>query len=221
VSASRADFQEVTQKVKKQKQHIDKTRAKQAFPADRPEPNKIAASTQFDFSGKNLTPYGGLFPVATMLEKLGFQELVEKMLGVKRIPRSMTIYQFVLGMVLAIYLGFFRLNHIRFVANDPMLTGVLKVTGLPGQSVFWRFLASLHLTVARQLLQLQSVLRRRVREAANVQLPVITIDTDTTVHTLYGNQMGARKGYNRMSKKQVRLTYSVGGIPTRAKVRTL
>jgi hypothetical protein len=112
--------------VKKQKQHIDKTRANQAFPADRPELNKIAASTQFDFSGKNLTPYGGLFPVATMLEKLGFQELVEKTLGVKRTPRSMTIYQFVLGMVLAIYLGFFRLNHIRFVANDPMLTGVLK-----------------------------------------------------------------------------------------------
>jgi len=53
-----------------------------------------------------------------------------------------------------------------------MLTGVLKVTGLPGQSVFWRFLASLHLTVARQLLQLQCVLRQRVWEAANVQLPV-------------------------------------------------
>jgi hypothetical protein len=81
-----------------------------------------------------------------------------------------------------------------------MLTGVLKVTALPGQSVFWRFLASLHLSVARQLLQLQSVLRGRVWAAANVQLPVITIDTDTTVHTLYGNQMGARKGYNPKNK---------------------
>ena len=90
-----------------------------------------------------------------MLEKLGFQELVEETLRVKRIPRVMTIYQFVLAMVLAIYIGFSRLNHIRFVANDPMLTGVLKVASLPGQSVFWRFLASLHLSVARQLLRLQ------------------------------------------------------------------
>ena len=30
---------------------------------------KIAASTPFDFGAKNLTPYGGLFPVSTMLEK--------------------------------------------------------------------------------------------------------------------------------------------------------
>ena len=29
-----------------------------------------------DFRGKNLTPYGGLLPVATMLEKLGFQWLL-------------------------------------------------------------------------------------------------------------------------------------------------
>ena len=75
------------------------------------EPNKIAANTPFDFSGKNLTPYGGLLPVATMLEKLGFKKLVEEALHVSRIPRAMTIYQFLLGMVLALYVGFSRLSH--------------------------------------------------------------------------------------------------------------
>jgi Transposase DDE domain group 1 len=203
------------------KKHSDKPRVNQGSPAVIAEANKIAASTHFDFQGKNLTPYGGLFPVATMLEKLGLQKLVEETLTIKRIPRAMTIYQFVLGMVLAIYVGFARLNHIRFVAQDPMLTGILKVSGLPGQSTFWRFLASLNLNLAGQLLQLQRILRERVWAAAHVGLKSITLDTDTTVHTLYGRQMGARKGYNRMSKKQVRLTYSVGGRPTRAKVRTL
>jgi hypothetical protein len=118
--------------VKNEKKHSGKPRAQQGSQVDIPEPNKIAASTSFDFDGKNLTPYGGLFPVATMLEKLGFQKLVEETLRVQRIPRVMTIYQFVLAMVLAIYIGFSRLNHIRFVANDPMLTGVLKVASLPG-----------------------------------------------------------------------------------------
>src|ERR1035441_1352356 len=51
------------------------------------EPNKINASTPYDFSGKNLTPYGGLLPVITMLEKLGFQSLVEQTVTSKRIPR--------------------------------------------------------------------------------------------------------------------------------------
>lgn len=186
--------------VKNEKKHIEKTRVAQGFRAPVPEPNKIAASTPFDFDGRNLTPYGGLLPVATMLEKLGFQKLVEETLTVKRRPRSMSIYQFVLAMVLGIYIGFYRLNHLRFVAEDPMLTGILKVGHLPGQSVFWRFLASLHLTVAQQLLKLQRVLRQRVWAAAHVRLSAITVDTDTTVHTLYGRQMGARKSYNPKNK---------------------
>jgi hypothetical protein len=186
--------------VKNEKQHIEETRAKQGSPADSPEPYKIAASTPFDFGAKNLTPYGGLFPVATMLEKLGFQKLVEENLTIRRIPRVMTIYQFLLGMVLAIYVGFSRLNHLRFVAQDPMLTGVLQVKELPPQCTFWRFLTSLPVTVAQQLLKLQRLLRERVWEAANVQLPSITLDTDTTVHTLYGRQMGARKSYNPKNK---------------------
>ena len=160
------------------------------------EPNKIAANTPFNFSGKNLTPYGGLLPVATMLEKLGFKKLVEETLHVPRIPRAMTIYQFLLGMVLALYVGFSRLSHLRFVAQDPMLTGVLQVSELPPQCTFWRFLASLHLQVAKQLLTMQRILRQRVWEAANVQLDTVTLDTDTTVHTLYGKQMGGRKSYN-------------------------
>src|SRR5258708_1615377 len=186
--------------VKNEKQHIEKTRAKQGFPADSPEPYKIAASTPFDFGAKNLTPYGGLFPVSTMLEKLGFKKLIEETLTIHRIPRVMTIYQFLLGMVLAIYVGFSRLNHLRFVAQDPMLIRILQVVKLPPQCTFCRFLTSLPVTVAQQLLKLQRLLRERVWHAANVQLPSITLYTDTTVHTLYGRQMGARKSYNPKNK---------------------
>ena len=113
--------------VNKESQHSEKTSAKQGLPADSPEPYKIAASTLFDFGAKNLTPYGGLFPVATMLEKLGLEKLIEETLTIHRIPRAMSIYQFLLGMVLAIYVGFSRLNPLRFVAQDPMLTGILPV----------------------------------------------------------------------------------------------
>ena len=59
-------------------QHSAGTPVKQESGATAPEPNKIDASTPFDFSGRNLTPYGGLLPVATMLEKLGFQALLEE-----------------------------------------------------------------------------------------------------------------------------------------------
>ena len=182
------------------KKHIDKSSAKQGPEEVRSEPNKIGASTPFDFEAKNLTAYGGLLPVATMLEELGFQQLVEETLTVKRIPRAMPMYQFVLAMVLAVYVGFSRLHHLRFLEREPMLTGILKVLRLPPQCTFWRFLASLHLGIARQLLEVQRRMRERVWEAAHVKLATVTLDTDTTVHTLFGNQMGGRKSYNPKNK---------------------
>ena len=135
-----------------------------------------------------------------MLEKLGFRQVVEETVTVKRALRSMAAYQFVLAMVLAAYVGFSRLSHLRFVQRDPIVTGILKVLRLPPQCTFWRFLASLHLSVAGQLLKVQRVMRQRVWEAAHVKLRSVTLDTDTTVHTLFGDQMGGRKSYNPKNK---------------------
>jgi hypothetical protein len=94
-----------------------------------------------------------------MLEKLGFQSLLEETVTVKRVTKVMSWQQFVLGIVLGIYLGFSRLNQLRFIAQDPLLTGILKVSGLPPQSTLWRFLAALHLNVALQILSVQRQMR--------------------------------------------------------------
>jgi hypothetical protein len=182
------------------KENSGKTPEKQGVERDAPEPNKISASTPYDFNGRNLTPYGGLLPVMTMLEKLGFESLVKETLTSKRIPRAMDLYRFVLGIVLGLYIGFPRLNQLRFIARDPILTGILKVGKLPVQSTFWRFVNGLHRNVTRQLLNIIRTMRERVWAAANVQLEVVIVDTDTTVHTLYGQQMGGRKGYNPKNK---------------------
>jgi hypothetical protein len=182
--------------VNNNRKHSEKTPAKQGAEGASPEPLKIGSSTPYDFSARNLTAYGGLLPVATMLEKLGFEQLVEETLTISRVTRAMPVYRFVLAMVLALYVGFSRLNHLRFLEREPMLTGILKILRLPPQCTFWRFLASLHLTVAGQILRLQQTMSQRVWQAAHVDLKTITLDTDTTVHTLFGDQMGGRKSYN-------------------------
>ena len=161
--------------VKNRNKHSDKTPAKQGAEKVAPEPNKIGASTPYDFNGKNLTPYGGLLPVITMLEKLGFQSLVEQTITSKRIPRAMDVFRFILGIVLGLYIGFARLNQLRFIARDPIVTGILKVTHLPVQSTFWRFVNALHLNVSRQILTIMRIMRERVWAAANVKLEVVTI----------------------------------------------
>ncbi|HVX13455.1 MAG TPA: IS1380 family transposase [Pirellulales bacterium] len=169
----------------------------------RRSPAPIGSHTPFDFKDQNLTPYGGLLPVATMLEKLGLEELVACYVKTKRIPRALSIYQFVLATVLCMYVGFTRFAQFRFAAMDPMLTGVLKLPRLPPQCTFWRLLASLHSSIGGRLVQLQSELRRRVWRTAKVTLRQLTLDTDTTVHTVFGRQMGGRVSYNP-KKKQAR-----------------
>ena len=78
--------------VKRSRQDIEKTPAKQGPDEFIPEPNKIRASTPYDFTGRNLTAYGGLLSVAAMLEKLGFQQVVEETITVTRATRSMPAY---------------------------------------------------------------------------------------------------------------------------------
>jgi hypothetical protein len=183
------------------KKNTQETRVKQGPAESTPEAYKIGASTPHDFEAHRLTAYGGLLPVAVMLEKLRFTELLEDTLSPpKRRTRVMSMAQFITALVLAFYVGFSRLAHLRFLEREPMLVGIVRVSRLPLQSTFWRFLASLHLEFARQLGKVQARLRQRVWDAANVRLTEVTLDTDTTVHTIYGQQMGGRKGYNPKHK---------------------
>ena len=119
--------------MKNRKQNSVKKPVKQGAGEKAPEANKINASTPYDFNGKNLTPYGGLLPVATLLEKLEFVALVAELLTVKRIPRAMPVAKFFLTIVLGIYVGFARLNQFQYIARDPLLTGVLEVAKVPPQ----------------------------------------------------------------------------------------
>ena len=186
--------------VMNRKQHNAETRSKQASNEVYSVPNKIGASTPYDFSAKNLTPYGGLLPVATMLEKIGFEKIINETVTVERTTKVMSAYQFLLSIILGLYVGFARLHQLRFIARDPLLAGILKVCQLPPQCTLWRFLHSLHAGVSRQIQSIQRRMREAVWASGNIALKSVTIDTDTTVHTLYGNQMGARKSYNPKNK---------------------
>jgi hypothetical protein len=163
---------------------------------DREEATRITGSTPYEFGARGLTPYGGLLPLVRLLERLEFAKLIEERLTIKRQPVAMSVCEFVLAMVIALYIGFDRLSHMAFLARDAVITGILGVKELPVQSTFWRFLNSLKMHNVRQWEQIHAVLLQRVWQAAGLRRRTITIDTDTTVNTVYGRQVGARKSYN-------------------------
>jgi len=162
--------------------------------------NKIKADTRYEFTGKNMTPFGGLLPMAALLEKLTFKTVIETTLTVKRQERKFTIYQYVLAILIGLFIGLNRLSHLAAIARDKMVLGILHVEALPHITSFWRFIRTFHIFNEGQLLSVNHQMMGRVWQSANIKLTHITLDHDTTVNTLYGHQQGARKGYNPKHK---------------------
>lgn len=182
--------------VKRSRKPKRETPVAQGSGSDAAGPTRITGSTPYEFGAGGLTPYGGLLPVIRLLERLEFRRLIEERLTVRREPSSMGVFEFVLAMVIALYIGFDRLTHLSFLAKDTVITGILGIAQLPVQSTFWRFLNSLGLHNVRQWEQIHREMLSRVWQAAQIQRRTITIDTDTTVNTVYGKQVGARRSYN-------------------------
>jgi hypothetical protein len=61
--------------------------------------------------------------VATMLEKIGFEKLIDETVTVERTTKVMSAYQFILAIVLGLYVGFARLNQLRHIARNPFWPG--------------------------------------------------------------------------------------------------
>lgn len=143
-----------------------------------------------------MTPYGGLLPLSALMDRLEFKDLCERKIRLDRIPFSMSPGDFIIAMVMSQYVGYDRLNHMKYIRRDPMITGILKVGSLPVQSTFHRFLMSLLPETEPGLADVNREMMRRTWLVGNVVPDAITIDTDTTVNTVYGDQEEACLGYN-------------------------
>jgi hypothetical protein len=75
--------------VMNKKEHTPKTPAQQGADKVIPKSMKISASTPLDFRGASRTAYGGWLPVATLREKLQFQQLIEVPVPIQRLTTSM------------------------------------------------------------------------------------------------------------------------------------
>jgi hypothetical protein len=156
--------------------------------------------TPFEFDGQNMTPYGGLLPISALMERLEFGELCEHKIRIDRVPVSMRVRQFFMAIVMSLYVGYDRLYHVKYIRKDPMILGVLKIPAMPVQSTFHRFLMSMGREAEQGIREVGWEMRRRVWSIGNIELETVTIDTDTTVNTVYGDQEGATKGYNPKNK---------------------
>lgn len=150
---------------------------------------------EFDISfvNKEITPWGGMVFLKQMLDKIGFRKLIENnsdlpVSGSNRGYETSTIIE---GFITSIWCGANRFLHTEVTRHDTALGKIFGWKNTPGQDTYKRFFSKFN-----------QVTNHKVSDYFyswffdNVKFDNFTLDVDSSVMTRYGEQEGAKKGYN-------------------------
>jgi len=154
---------------------------------------------EFDISytSKEITPWGGMIFLKQMLQKIGFRELVEnnRDLPVSGSNRGYKTFTIVEGFITSIWCGANRFLHTEVTRHDATLGKIFDWKNTPGQDTYKRFFS-----------KFTQVTNQKVSDYfyswffENIKFNNFTLDIDSSVMTRYGEQEGAKKGYNPTKK---------------------
>jgi len=144
------------------------------------------------YTDKEITPFGGMILMKQMLEKIGIKEALEEM----RLPeqgsnRGTDPIQLVINFWVGVWSGANRYKHLEVTRRDEVIREIFG----------WKKMAE-HRAIMRYLEKFNQRENQEVFRGMyqwffkNLKFDKYTLDCDSTVMTRYGQQEGARKGYN-------------------------
>lgn len=150
---------------------------------------------EFDISytSKEITPWGGMVFLKQMLQKIGFRKLIEDNpdLPVSGSNRGYNTSTIIECFITSIWCGANRFLHTEVTRHDAALGKIFEWKNTPGQDTYKRFFS-----------KFTQVTNQKVSDYfyswffKNVKFDNFTLDIDSSVMTRYGEQEGAKKGYN-------------------------
>jgi hypothetical protein len=157
------------------------------------------------FTGRNLTRFGGSGLIRRFFKRHRIKEKLEDRVTVEgRRKSKYTISDMLLSCLYGMWLGYPRPGHMEVLSADRVFQKVAGLFGSPVQSTISRFLSSLRVSVSRQIASLNFDLVMKFRGGFR-EWKTITLDLDSHVTPVYGNQQRASVGYN--PKKRGRKSY--------------
>ena len=151
------------------------------------------------FSGGMMTKYSGLSPIMQYInkEKIG-KELNEIFPTVKSNATKYSEAQILLGLLLASLSGVHRVVRISNFTSDSLVKQLLNLKKHLSKDVIGRRIKRMG---QRGSVNFQEYTYKKVKQwLERNKKQSLTIDCDSTVQTVYGNQEGAAKGYNSVKK---------------------
>lgn len=155
--------------------------------------------TEFEisFTNNEITPWGGMAFLQQMLHKIGFRELIEASADLPE-PQSNRGYKtstIIEGFITSIWCGANRFMHTEITRHDVVLGKIFDWKQTPAQDTYKRFFSKF--TQATNL-KVSDYFYSWIFD--NFKFDNFTLDIDSSVMTRYGEQEGAKKGYNPAKK---------------------
>lgn len=158
-----------------------------------------------EFTGKNLTRFGGSGLIRRFLRAHKIKEMFESRVSIegrraRKYPTGTMFISFLYG----IFLGYTRPHHMKVLSADRVFQRLVGLAGFPVQSSISTFLSCMRVAVFRQIASLNFDFLMKFRKGFK-EFEGITLDLDSHVMPVYGNQQRAGLGYN--PKKRGRKSY--------------
>lgn len=158
-----------------------------------------------EFSGKNLTRFGGTGLIRRFFNRHSIKENIEKWIKIEgRRECKYSVGSMFTSILYGIFLGYQRPSQMEVFTKDYVFQKIAGLIGFPVQSTISRFLSSLKVSVARDIAALNFYLLIKFRNGFKA-FKSITLDMDSHVIPVFGNQQRAGLGYN--PKKKGRKSY--------------
>jgi hypothetical protein len=154
---------------------------------------KIVMELNYQFTNKDVTPWGGMVFLRQFLDKMRFSEQVSScdFLPQPGSNRGYAPSVLLEAFVCSVWCGATRFIHTELTRSDRALSRIFGWEQVPAQDAYKRFFSKFTQT---DNLRVGDYFFRWLIN--NYQYDNFTIDFDSSVLTRYGNQEGAKRGYN-------------------------
>ena len=152
---------------------------------------------ELSFTNKEITPWGGMVFLKQMLDKIGFRDQLKNCEVLPTSQSNISYKKEILleSFITSIWCGANRFLHTEITRSDKALGSIFGWEKVPGQDAYKRYFGKF--TQATNQLVGHHFFSWFFQ---NLQLNYFTLDIDSTVITRYGEQEGAKKGYNPKKK---------------------
>ena len=147
---------------------------------------------KIEFTDKEITPWGGMVLLKKMLIKMEINKILDKVpFPTQGSNRGYSPQQLFLNFLVGVWCGANCFEHLEVTRQDEVIRQIFNWKKMPGNRSFQRFFGKFNQATNQKVFD-----NLYQWFFGNLVFDNFTVDFDSTIITRYGEQQGAKKGYN-------------------------